>query len=189
MSSRLSRSASTAIGLLCSDFRTNSWTTVRLSHPNDSRRRRRAARRARHASHATPDQCTFIAAFAAIHACPSATSSDNLDMCPAMRWLPAVTEPAPEPGKEAPRNRRQEETFRKVLDRRDGDVARVVLRRSDGACGRRTRRGRPRHRLHLLLVEEPPDRRGVPGSGQPVPVLHRRQRLHDHPRRQGAAQR
>ncbi|WKG02728.1 TetR/AcrR family transcriptional regulator [Mycolicibacterium sp. HK-90] len=27
----------------------------------------------------------------------------------------AVTEPAPEPGKETPRNRRQEETFRKVL--------------------------------------------------------------------------
>ncbi|OCB13795.1 TetR family transcriptional regulator [Mycolicibacterium porcinum] len=27
----------------------------------------------------------------------------------------AVTEPTPEPGKEAPRNRRQEETFRKVL--------------------------------------------------------------------------
>ena len=41
---------------------------------------------------------------------PAVISSDNLDMCPAMPWSPSQTRTG-----ETPRNRRQEETFRKVL--------------------------------------------------------------------------
>ena len=61
-------------------------------------------------------------------------------------------------------------------DRGRGDAARVVIRRPDGACGRRPRQGRAGHRLHLLLVEEPPDRRGLSGPDAPGALLHRRQR-------------
>ncbi len=97
-------------------------------------------------------------------------------MCPAMHWSgDTLADRRPE---QAPRNRRQEETFRKVLDGRHGNAAREVLRRPDGA-----RRGGPRQsgagdRLHLLLVEEPPDRRGLPRLGPAGPLLHRRQRPH-----------
>ena len=71
--------------------------------------------------------------------------------------------------------------------RRCGDAAGVVLRRPDGARRRRARQGRARHRLHLLLVEEPSDRRGLPGPDAPGALLHRRQRQHGDARGEGAA--
>ena len=55
--------------------------------------------------------------------------------------------------------------------RRCGDAARVVLRRSDGARRRSAGQGRTGDRLHVLLLEEPPDRRGLPEPDPQVPYF------------------
>ena len=89
-------------------------------------------------------------------------------MCPAIPWSRSLPRPSG-PARDVPRNRRQEETFRKVLAAGIDILRENVLRRPDGARGGRPRQSRPRDRLHLLLVEEPSDRRGLPGPGAAGP--------------------
>lgn len=91
-----------------------------------------------------------------------------------VRWRDAAQ---PSPGGDLPQG----------AHRGHRDAAGVVVRRPDGARRRGARQGGPGHGLHLLLVQEPPDRRGVPGPGAPGAVLHRCQRLHEDARGQGAA--
>src|SRR6516225_1037898 len=71
--------------------------------------------------------------------------------------------------------------------RRHRNPAREVVRRPNGARGGGPRQGGPGHRLHLLLVEEPPDRRGLPRPGAAGPLLHRRERHHARAGGQGVA--
>lgn len=64
---------------------------------------------------------------------------------------------------------------------RHGDPAGEVIRRPDGAPGGGPRQGSPGDGLHILLVEEPSDRRGLPRPGPPGPLRHRRQRPDAYP--------
>ena len=120
-----------------------------------------------------------------VDACLCAASSDNLDMCPVMPWLRSRADRA-EPD-ETPRNRRQEETFRKVLTAgvemlressyADLTVRAVAARAKVAPATAYTYFSSKNHLIAEVYLD----------LMQPGAVLHRRQRADADPRREGAA--
>src|ERR1700748_2456279 len=89
-------------------------------------------------------------------AAPTSLAWTCVQRCIGYGTIPRRRTPvAPPPSRELPQGAR----------RRHRNPAREVIRRPDGARGGGPRQGGPGHRLHLLLFEEPPDRRGLPRPG------------------------